>query len=46
METKHKTSFKQWWHTDCKLCKKTRLIAFWLLIMFVTDALWFHLIIK
>ncbi|MBL4909392.1 MAG: hypothetical protein JKX78_05110 [Alteromonadaceae bacterium] len=43
---KNKSTLKQWWHTDCKFCQKTRLIVFWLVIMFVGDAFWFHLIFK
>lgn len=35
---------KQWWNTDCPFCKKTRLLLLWLVVMLVTDYLWFHLL--
>jgi len=41
-----KSFLKQWWHTDCKLCQKTRLFVLWVVIMLVIDALWFHLIFR
>ncbi|WP_257172113.1 hypothetical protein [Colwellia sp. M166] len=41
----NKSSFKQWWHTDCQFCRKARMIIFWLILMLAADALWFGLII-
>ncbi|WP_275403653.1 hypothetical protein [Colwellia sp. Arc7-D] len=41
----NKSTFKQWWQTDCQFCKKSRMIVFWLILMLVVDGLWFGLII-
>ena len=39
-----KQSFKQWWNTECKFCRQTRLILVWLILMFAADYFWFHLV--
>jgi hypothetical protein len=41
-----KKSLVEWWHTDCKYCRKARMIFLWLILMIVADAMWFHLLIK
>jgi len=33
-----------WWQTDCPICRRVRLLVFWLALMLAADALWFHLI--
>ncbi|MCO4798396.1 MAG: hypothetical protein KC484_04225 [Colwelliaceae bacterium] len=39
------TSLKKIWHTDCEFCRKSRMILFWLILMIIADAFWFHLLI-
>jgi len=41
----NKSTFKQWWQTDCQFCRKSRMIIFWLVLMLIADGLWFGLII-
>ena len=32
------------WHTDCQFCRRARLLLLWLVLMFIVDGLYFHLI--
>jgi len=44
IENEMRKSFMAWWNTDCEFCKKSRLLIFWLILMLIADAMWFHLL--
>jgi len=35
---------RQWWKTECKYCKRARLILLWFILMLIVDYYWFHLL--
>lgn len=35
---------KALWYTECQFCRRARLLLLWLVLMFIVDGLYFHLV--